>query len=217
MLFLALTALALPLAPKPAEDPEKKPAAERLIVKGDGYLVHVVRTGVVARGPFGESSYNRDVFNRDTPLAITHVNTSTGKMTRLASGGAWGASVEMAVNRDFRYTQHIWGIAHDAEHLYLVLARKLEVTKFFGGAGQGIPTATAKTTVQVFRLKDAELVQELDLPPADSRRGQQPDLRQARRRPGDGLASGADGRRPENEAHEVPVQRCAETGTGCGV
>jgi hypothetical protein len=138
-----------------AADPEG--GGEKLLAKGDGYLVQAVRAGPLARGPFGESSHGRDVFDRPGKYVLTHVDTATGKLTRLHAGGQWGNPlVAGGVDRGFLYRQYLWGVAADETHLYLLLGRTREVTEYFGERGR--TTRTASTAVQVFRLKDAALV-----------------------------------------------------------
>lgn len=135
---------------------------DKVLAKGDGFLVHAIRAGPLARGDFGDKSYGRDIFNQPGKYVITHLDTTTGKITRLHAGGDWGNPLVLGgIDRSFRYRQFLWGVAADEHHLYLLLGRTREVTEYLGERGR--TTRTPSTVIQVIRLKDAALVQEVPL------------------------------------------------------
>jgi hypothetical protein len=138
------------------------PNEEKLLAKGNGYFVHAVRSGPLSRGEFGERSHGRGVFERPGKYVLTHLNTATGKLTRLHAGGQWGdPSVLGGINRGFLYRQYIWGVAADEKYLYVLVGRTLEVTEDYGERGR--KRKVPSTVIQVFSLTGAELVQEVAL------------------------------------------------------
>lgn len=154
-------ALAQPTDPPPV-------AAEpvcRVLVKGDGYVVHTVPSGARApgvaadRGPFGFGFLNGRT-------AILHTDLKTGAMKKLVEGGEWSVpGPPMGIDRVTHHTLSIADTAVGPDRLYVLVMRSTTHAFAQGSPGPIDRTrATLQHVLYVFRLADGSTAQEVVLP-----------------------------------------------------
>lgn len=127
----------------------------RLLVKGDGFAVHAVRSAW--RAPVAKADPPRErrdgwfhaVTMPQGTWAFTHTDLKTGRMTKLFEGGAWAyQSPPMGVDKAGGFSAEVVGWAADESHLYLLMRSEFRL----GFADRG--DKGADFTLIAYRLMD---------------------------------------------------------------
>jgi hypothetical protein len=149
ILCSASVALALPHLP----DPQC-----RLLLKGDGFVVHAVRSAWRApvekvAPPAGAAGWTAHAAMPQGTWAFTHTDLKTGRMTKLFEGGSWSyQSPPMGIDKSGKFEVGVAGWAADGSHLYLLMRSEFRVS-VTGAREKGVDF-----TLLVYRGKDGRQI-----------------------------------------------------------
>jgi hypothetical protein len=149
ILCSASVALALPHLP----DPQC-----RLLLKGDGFAVHAVRSAWRApvdkvAAPAATARWMGHTAMPQGTWAFTHTNLKTGRMTKLFEGGSWSyQSPPMGLDHSGKFEVGVAGWAADESRLYLLMRSEYRLSVI------GTPEKGVGFTLLVYRGKDGRQI-----------------------------------------------------------